>query len=198
VAAVFALTTLARFKSHKGDDGTNDDGVIALLIPAVSGAVARFLDRHLVEADRTEYFDVRPGQQRYQLRGYPVNTDETFEVRNDINTDFPASTVVSSDNYFINAEKGLLVVNGQSLDVGAQALRIQYTGGLVPDEATLQTDHPEVEGAAWFEISQALQKNPNYHAISKSVGGSSLASEGAIDLLPWTKSILGHLRFTGV
>jgi hypothetical protein len=196
--AVFALTTDARFKAQKRDTGDRDDGIIALLIPAISGAIARFLDRHLDQADRTEYFDVRPGQQRYQLRGYPVDDGETFEVRNDINTDFGTATVVSSDNYFINTTTGLLVVNGQSLDVGAQALRIQYTGGLVADIAALQSDHPEVEAAVWFEISQALQKNPNYHAVSKSVGGSSIASEGAIDLLPWTKSILGHLRFVGV
>ena len=126
------LTTIGRVKKLLTMDSDKYDPLLRQLISSVSKAMINspFFNRYAEKVERTEYFDVEYGQKVLQVKGYPIDTGETFKIWHDTSRTFADSSLVAATNYYVEAKSGMIRFDRYTLSEGVGSLKIQYTGGL--------------------------------------------------------------------
>lgn len=192
------LTTVERVKTlHGSIQGTNLDTVLSLLVGYVEAAIQQHLSVDLTEGTKEDTLPVRPGQQRFLLRTFPVVS--ITEVRSAVNGDWAAATVVPAMDYYVDTRRGVLHLRRQdSVYPGPDGLQVEYEGGL-PADWQDEPDYAEYLGldfAAAMQVLAELNRRPNWGELSRSAGSASqtvvdYAEAANTPLLP---KVLAHLQ----
>lgn len=179
------ITTKDNIKLLVGNSGTSDDILLNSIALAVSRYVEKYLGREIETKQRTEYFDVEPGQALFHVKAFPVTA---CAVYNDTYRAF--TTAVPTTNYTYLGEWGQIIVDQYTLESGAKVLKVVYTGGIAASQTALESgDFKDIEmaariqGAFWFERRKALG------LLSENVEGGSLQFQ-KLELLPTVKEVL--------
>lgn len=192
MAAPFPLTDLSTVKSFAGIDKTTRDTEINLLIPAVSDAIARYLNRHdaIELRERTETFDVERGQRVWQLNAVPVSASPAIDFRFDINREFGSTTQIAAEDIHVDAESGMVRLDytlhwyaGQQLGYGWPEIergygwvQITYTGGYATTLQGLRSVAPQLEMAALYTIHAMVKRKttgPEKYSVQGQAGNTS-------------------------
>ena len=126
---MISLTTTDRVKtlfgSTPGVSSNARDLQIESLIKQVSRQIQRYIGVDFELKDRTEVFDVAPGQQVFRLGSYPVVS--IASVINDYDRLFTGTALDSS--YYTASARGILVIDRYDLVPGSGVLVVQYNAG---------------------------------------------------------------------
>lgn len=189
------LTTPARVLALLQAGGTDQASLapfLTNLIPAVSAAMERELDRHVLRAARAEDFDVEDGQRVFRLRGIPVAS--VASVKFDTEREFASGTEVASTYYYLNLATGRLVIDGYALLPGDGVLRVTYTGGMVEEGGDFATAYPELAHLADLQIAYLLQRKDSLAATSQGIAGGTVGFSGPYSWLPIVREGLMRAR----
>lgn len=188
------ITTLATIKSILGITSATNDVIISRFVTQVSALIGTFIGRHVEQKDRTEFFRVERDQQLFFLKGYPVDTGQTFEVRNDFSRKFPTGSIIDADNYAVDDEDGILEIDRVTLESGPRSLRVQYTGGLATTTAGVTTAFPDLALAAEIQAKWLFKRKDDDGLTAVSAEGGSITAFPDLTLVPEVKRILESHR----
>lgn len=138
------------------DDYTAEDTTITRINNAVTKTLEDLMGRCLTKNAYTEYFNSKSNGRsfydvygyaqagtgtaykeiKYQLKNFPVDLAETFEVHYTPQGLVDASTILTEDDYTFDAETGTLIIT-KPVASYYRAIRVVYTAGY---ESTLDTD----------------------------------------------------------
>ena len=193
---VFDATTLAKVHLllHVETGDTSIDTEISELITAVSLRAERYIGRSFEITERTEVFDIGRHTRAVFLTHWPVDTAQTFEVRNHIRRDFTVDAL-DSDLYAISSRTGRLYFETR-LVTGPDVLQVIYTGGLAANATALQAIE-DLEYAIRRQVAYEYQRRntPGGKQSRFSRGkGAGAQAEGEVDWLIVTKRVLDSYR----
>lgn len=138
MAQLIKLTSYERMRlafRNKGVDDALTDGVSARSqilrhIASVSKKIENYLGREIGIESRTEYFDVRAGNNRYFVSSSPISSITSVKLDNEGKFD-GGETTFGSDEYCIGVDANNVVLDYKADFEADRALEIVYTGGLV-------------------------------------------------------------------
>ena len=191
------LTTRDRVKIHieKGEKIGHDSPALdhlSALIAEYSASFERWMNRTVLAASTTEYFDVQPGQRAFALNAYPVTA--VTSVYHDTSREWTDGEI-DSDSYYLDTSTGLMQVDGQGLFPGPGVFRVVYTGGMAADTAAFIAAFPEIAAACDKQVAYHYGRAKSLGSTSVSGRDGSTTHEGALKLLPTVRSALaGHRR----
>lgn len=189
------LTTPARVRLLLEAGGSNQgslDPVLAELIPAVSAAMERELDRHVLRVARTVDLDVDAGQRVFRLRGIPVAS--IASVSFDPDRAFGSGTEIDASYYAANLETGRLTIDRYALTPGDGVLRVVYTGGMVEQGGDFGSEYPELAHLAALQVAYLLQRKDSLAATSQGMAGGTVGFSGPYSWLPIVREGLNRAR----
>ena len=187
------LTTLARVRALLGFDDATDlspNDLLTLLITSYSDTFERELDRHTLEAARTEIYRVRRQRRTLSLRAAPLTVAPT-SIKYSTTKDFSLSTAQTENTDFtVDLELGLIVfLFSPSLKYGW--VEIAYTGGMALDTAAFIVAFPAIAIAMDQQVAYHFQRKDNL-AGTKVVEGGSTNDFDQLDLLEHSMRAIGH------
>ena len=188
------LTTLARVRTLLKDTSTQNDTLIDQLIDAVSPQLERILNRHAMETDRTEQYDVAPGQEVFLLRGFPVLASPAAVVKNSLSRDFTAASAIDTASYYIDLTRGILHIDLVGLEPGPGTLQVAYTGGLATTTANIITLWPDIAAACELQVAYLIQRKDELGLASFSAEGGSVAQALPTKILEGARELLQPYR----
>lgn len=155
VDTTVALISLTEAKSYLKITGSGEDAILTDFVDSISKAVATYCRRKLVKATFTEYYN-GGGIGRINLKNYPIVSITT--IHDDSNRTYDATTLVDSDDYYFDADKGFVeLYDGGIFTDSVQNVKIVYLAGYVAG-----TDMPyDIELACKIWLSKV------YHQYSK-------------------------------
>lgn len=193
------LSTVARVKALVSSFGTapaNADTEIAAVLATVSGAVERYLDRTVLAASVTEYFDVEYGMECVRLRAYPVTA--LTSVHYDADQSFGAETALTSDDYYLPTldPSGLLafVSPFSPSRTHRRALKVVYTGGMAATADAFAAAFPDIAGAVDVQCSHEWQRRNALGVTNISYPDGTNASLSFDRWIPSVKQVLDTYR----
>lgn len=124
------LTTLTRVKAHGVITATDTaaDTLLSQLITSLSARIIKFIDRKILVKEYTEYFDVHPYQFRFFTKNFPIHSISS--IKNDSERDFDNITALLATNYLYKENRGEIIIDGEVMVPGFNALKVVYIGGL--------------------------------------------------------------------
>ena len=149
------------------------------------------LDREVSTGTFTVYLDVRPGQQAFSLKAYPVTS--VVSVTEDTSREFTGSTVAAT-NYSCQTSAGILRLDNYWPTGGPGTLKVVYRGGMAATAAAFATAYPDISGAIDSQVVYAYERKASHGRTSVSAGPGSVQYEGAMDWLPHVKQTLLSYR----
>lgn len=176
------LTTIARVAQLVNPGGalpttgTGENGEEAIfnrLILQVSEDARRFLDREVLIATRTQYFDVEQYQRVFQLNAWPILS--VTSVNYDPDQTFDAADNLTAGDDYRNAvldSVGHLELRRDLLSQGrvGKSLKVVYRGGMATDTSDFVMKYPDIASALDFEIIHRWR-------FEKTGGITSISSE---------------------
>jgi uncharacterized phiE125 gp8 family phage protein len=182
-------TTVARVKALLDITSSTHDTVLGTMIAAASRRIESYIDRPLELTARTETYPMLPRQSVLFLRAYPVSAVTSIKVS--AGWDFAAATAISSSDYYVDSESGMVNFNHFPilpglLEGGAaqNAVQVVYTAGLAADVATLIADYPDIAYAADAQVVAMWRRRDSPQGSTYSVGGSSMTYEVPLKMVP--------------
>jgi hypothetical protein len=169
--------------------------LLNVLIPGVSAAFERELDRWIESKARTEYFDVRDDQAHWSLRGYPVTTLTSVEF--DPTGKWDGSQVTHDADLWRmvldDPEEHLLYVESPGA-IGRRAMRVTYTGGLGVDTAAVIAAYPDLAMAATLEVANLVQRRSTLSLQAVGTVGADNQMLAALAMLPLTREVMARMK----
>ena len=193
---VFSATTLVNvrtiIKVKAGD--TTIDAELTGLIAAVSLRAERYIGRSFEQTERTETYDIGPRTRAVFLENWPIDTGQTFEVRNHVTRDFTI-TAMTDTLYAIDADTGRVYFTSY-LITGPGVMQIKYTGGLATSAVNLQ---------AIEDLEFAIRRQVGYEYMRRNTPGGSppafgrgkgtgAQAEGEVNWLISTQDVLDSYK----
>jgi hypothetical protein len=128
---------------------TGEDTKVAMINRVVTSTLENLLGRSLSKNEYVEKFTTKINgktfydiygsgsdgygtafkEQKYYLKNYPVDTDATFTVELAVNQQVEGTTVLTEDEYVLDAEKGELVITKPINGIYYKAITVTYTAG---------------------------------------------------------------------
>lgn len=189
------MTTLARVKILT-PVATADEARVSAWIAQLSSEVERALNRVVLAAAQTDYFNVRQGQRVFQIHAYPVTA--WTEVANDTDRSFGSETVIASSSYATWDANGVLEFDIYQPVQGAKVLRVKYTGGMAASAAAFVAAYPDLAGAIDAQIAHMIQRRWALGAESISADGASISVNDPTKWLPVLKRAIDTHRRVSV
>ncbi|MCP4601642.1 MAG: hypothetical protein GY847_14205 [Proteobacteria bacterium] len=192
------LTTLALVKNAL-DDATfsaADDVILTAYIVAWSQKAMKLMWQPVETKERTEYFDVAPGQCEFVVQAQidtgtaPVLVNNTSRPRDWTVTAVDSDYVVYTPDLAI---KGRILVE-TTLTSGRQALRVVYDGGMAADSAAFVAKYEDIAESIAQQVAFIWQSKMNFHIQSEAVIGMSRTYNRPMSWLPHVKDILEQHR----
>jgi len=190
--AIIPWTNIDRVKRLIDKTQPDDDAILTALIEEFSSAFEIMIRRHVEKKERTEYYDAEAGQTTLILKGYPIDTGETFEIYNDTARDFGSSSLISSDSYSISQNTGLITFDRITLYDGPGVVKVVYTGGIAENTNDI-IGNTNVENAILlaqaveFQVAHIYQRRRALGSNTVSGGGGSVTVDDPTKLLPIVK-----------
>lgn len=186
------LTTAARIKTQLDKSLTDQDTLIAQVISGVSERAAVEMGRHTESTARTETYNVDDFQTTVALPGFG-GALSVSTIHNDSEWTFAASSLVSSSDYIVNVETGVVTFNF-TLTRGRQALRVVYTGGMATSAANFITAYPGIAQAVDSQVVFELKRGQNPDVASYSDVSGNVNFVTPFDWLPGVRRVLQAYR----
>lgn len=183
-------TTIARVKDLLDIQSSSHDTVLTTMVNAVSKRIESYLDRSLEQTSRTETYNIRPRQNKLFLRQYPVTSVTSVKVA--LDWDYAAATAVDSSDYNTTSDTGCIHFQfypitsylGSNYEYAPDAIQVIYTGGFATSTTNLISDYPDIAMAADLQTVAMWRRRDTPQGNNISVGGSSIAYEHPLDLVP--------------
>ena len=190
------LSTLEEVKALLEFEDNVRDVVLMKLIKDVSAEVEMYLNRSTaVVTDAIQYFDIPRYGVKMFLRAYPITT--VTSLWNTTDRTYDSTTIVDSDNYYVDTQHGIITVDKQYLLMGAGAVKLQYTGGMASNTANFIRDYRALSSALATEVMYRFQRNAEIGLIAASGGGSNVTLERRLQFHPSVQIVLQeHRRMT--
>ena len=187
------LVYVATVKERLDIKHADDDSLLGTIVTNVSAQIQTHLDRETCATTYTEYFNVMPSQDMFQLRGFPVTSVTT--VHNDMEWTFDSSTLLDATEHTCYTDMGVVAVDPGLLNYGQRALKVVYVGGMATSTANFMVSFPDVAEAAIEQCAYVY--NSRHH-----IGGQAVTSQsgsvtwaGDVGLLQTVKDKLApHVR----
>ena len=123
------LATLSALKSFLNISGTEADTFLTDCLKYATGIIHRYVGRQIEATDYDEYYD-GTASNFVILNEYPIVSVSLLKS---------GDTMISSDDYKIYQEKGIIKLTSGYFTRGDQNIQVQYRGGYetVPEELAL-------------------------------------------------------------
>lgn len=164
------------------DDYTGEDARIELINATVTQTLESLMGRCMSKNAYEEYFNSKSNGRgfydvygvnqagigtaykeiKYQLKNYPVDTTETFQVHYTPQGAVDGSTILTEDQYILDAEKGTLIILMPVVSY-YRAIKVTYTAGyeaaLEDTEYALSSNLPaDLQQAALWQAVHTYEK----------------------------------------
>lgn len=182
-----------------GIDANDDehDSVLEYFCRVVSSHARKLLNRKIELTQYTEYFSVDPGATTFRLSAIPVSTiNGTSEgAWNDADWEYAASSAVSTSDYTVDDDSGIIYFTQNLLVSGFRALKVVYTGGLAETtEDLLASDYADLVHACERQVLFLFNTRKTVGATSTAAVGNTVTYTGDVDWLPGVKNVLLNYR----
>lgn len=183
-------TTIDRVKALLDISSSNYDAVLTTMVAAASRRIENYIDRPLEQTARTQEYPIRPRQDVIFLRAYPVTAISSIKIA--LDWDFSSATTVDTNDFTFDADTGMvhlsffpiLNYNGNNQAAAPNVIQVAYTGGFATSTANLISSYPDIAYAADIQAVAMWRRRDAPQGASMNIGGSSLAYEGALRLIP--------------
>jgi|19_taG_2_1085344.scaffolds.fasta_scaffold65630_2 hypothetical protein len=201
--AIFKATSATRVKNLLDITSSGQDTVLGRLIEATSQRIEQFIDRPLEQKARTEEYTIKPRQSVLFLRAYPLTEQSDIgSVKVATDWDFAAATAVTSTNYHVDLETGMLNFNffpinnylGNNMAAAPNAVQVTYTGGLAASEADVPTDYPAIAWACETQVIAMWRRRDDPGRKTTKIGQYGAEFEGPLQFLPDVREALMPYR----
>lgn len=192
------LTKTSTLKSFLGLSSatTVSDALLEQVIQGVSARIEAFLDRGLVQEERTKQFDVSNGGRMFFLPAYPILADSVVTV-----TNYGSLQTVNSD-YWVHETQGYIEFLIAPSYVAPAQMSVTWIGGYTPTyiagasgTVTYLNVPEDIDYACLMQSAFLYTKRDRLGVISISApDGSTTTTVVAPDLLPEVKRILSMHR----
>ena len=124
-----SLTTLANVKAYRDITDAGQDTELARLITVVDAFVATYCRRTFeLDAALVEYHSGATGQARLLLHRPPINS--IASLYDDPERAYGAATLIASTDYVVlDANMGLVALDGVTFQDGLRNIKVTYSGG---------------------------------------------------------------------
>jgi len=129
---------------------TQHEALVKSLIQGVSAKIESYLDRHVQQTARTDYFDAALLQRVWWLKGYPVATSPAPVLTYDTDRSFSGVTAEDSADYYVESASGRVRFEeplNKDRDLWPGALKVASTGGMAPTLDRLSVTLTGIAGA---------------------------------------------------
>mgnify|MGYP001222820502 CR=1 FL=1 len=194
---LITISNLKMFLDGKSD--TQHDRMLELIINGVSDIVQTHLNRYLLKAEYTHYFEADNLRKAFYLPAYPVDLiNELFTVT----IDDDEQTI--DDDYYVREEEGLIVFYLPPIYTHPKNIKVVWTGGYETIDDSSDDDgslavSDTIKLAVCLQCSYVYRRR-NDIGVSTLVlpDGSIKKSSKAYRLLPEVVSMLeNHRRVPG-
>lgn len=120
------MINVQEIKDFLGITVTTDDHVIMPLCQAAQNEAETYCDRKLEGASRVEYYDGM-GISSLQLKSYPIKA--ITSIYDDLDREFNADDLISSDDYTFTTETGITELIGLVFADGVRNVKVTYEAG---------------------------------------------------------------------
>lgn len=183
-------TTIARVKALLDITSSTHDAVLTTMVSAVSKRLEHFLDRKFLHESRTEYYNVRPRQNRLFLREYPVTAVTSVHLATD--WEYGTATAIDSSDYHCTGDSGTLHFNhdlitnylSSNYAYAPDAVKVVYSGGFSATTSALITAYPDIAMAADIQTVAMYRRRDTPQGNNIRVGGGSISYEKPLALVP--------------
>ncbi len=124
--AATPYATLTEVKQYMGKTGSGDDAVLTVLIGYVSGIIDDILNIKYQSTQITEYQD-GSGTDTVLLNNRPITS--VSNLYEDTGGDFGASSEISSDDFIVYEEAGMIRLRYTNFQAGKESIKIIYSAG---------------------------------------------------------------------
>lgn len=195
--AVLDLTTKEAVRLFRGIADSSkppSDAWLDSAIDALSARVEKALNRAIKQEAQVETFSLEEGQRLVYLRGWPVDTGQTFSLKYDALHAFAAASEIGTSLYHLDADIGIVEFEAD-FTAGSRVLRAAYTGGMATTTANLLTSYPDLCEAAAMQIAFWWESHARLGQASVSGPDGSVTILNPLDFLaPLEKAIGAHKR----
>lgn len=186
-------TTISRVKAHMGDTSSSNDALYTSLIAAVSREIELSIGYDLLQAERTERYDLSPHDRFIFLKVIPVVSVAEVKIGPSY-WDFTGISALTADQDYRLGPDGVLYLNG-SWGAGYQKAQVRYTAGLGTSDANVVTAAPDLALAADVQVCEEFRRRTNPNTISRpGPGGKSTVYAAPHGFLPRVEELLASYR----
>lgn len=189
---LISLEELRTFVEKKESD-VKHDALFNTLIAYVSKRIETFVNRELVQAERTERYN--GGRRYYPLPAYPILASPIPVVTVD------GVTKDVDDDYFVDLVDGIIEFELETLNTKVRNVSITWTGGYAEVDVDASTEEEfvlsapdDLKRACLFQCNYEYRrrKDMGQTVVSGPQGSTHVANPA--DLLPEVKNILKSYR----
>lgn len=169
--ATLDATDKATVKTIIGKTDAGDDATLDAMIAAVSDEIEVELDTDLLQATKTEEYDVADRQRLFFLRKYPVASITTVKSRSD--WDWASASALDSALYHLRPNSRRLYIEA-GLVSGPGTLQVVYVGGFDTTVALILSNFPSISMAANIAVVAMWRKRKDPLKVGVSQAGAKI------------------------
>lgn len=176
---------------HKAFKGPDVDGLLTVLIRAVTRRIQGYIGYELGIEERTEVLNVVPRQCIFPLNTLQIT--EIAEIRESDEGDFDTAgkyVDIAATDYRLDGPRGRLHIVDYSVISGPQTLRVTHTGGLAADEEGFQDNYTDISLACAMQVIHTYKKSPNFGVVSHGGNQGSKSHEEGTSLIKAARDYL--------
>lgn len=185
-------TTLARVKAQLGDTGSANDALLGVLIASVSAEIEGALGYPLLQAERTEHYDLDQNDRIIFLRVVPVVSVAEVKV-GPSSWDFTTLSALTADQDYRLGRDGQLWLELRTYS-GFDKARVRYTAGLGTSDTAVVAAAPDLALAADIQVCEEWRRrnNPAQITVPGPKGAKTLDSPHRF--LPRVEQLIARYR----
>lgn len=176
-----------------------DQKLAETIIESISGRIEHYLNRELVEQQRTKRLDVRDGKTKYSLPAFPFNSAVySMTIINN------GTTLTENTDFFLHDNNGLIELQYALTRYQPLQMVVTWVGGYtstietssIGTSITVVTGAPvDLQHACTLQSIFTYRKRDSIGVSSMSMPDGSVATTIAIpNMLPEVKAILGMYK----
>ena len=195
-----ALDTLANVKTHLGVTGSGDDALLDQLRATADDVVARLCGRAFDGGSFVEYFD--GGARVLVLANYPVLAGT--EVRVDPGRTYGTDSILATDRYLVNTERGLVrlphggpFVPGAPANAYPNSVKVSYATATAAVPAAVTRAYAELVGHWYRQVKTWVatdQQNVRQQTDGTIVTEYPWGQAGGFDVPKGVRRLLDSVR----
>lgn len=188
-----SATTLSRVKAHIGDTSSANDALYASLIVSVSREVELCIGYDLLQAERTELYDLSQHDRFIFLNVVPVVSVAEVKIGPSY-WGFSGISALTADQDYRLGPDGRLYLNGD-WGYGFQKAQVKYTAGFGTTDTAVIAAAPAIAFATDIQVVEEFQRRRNPSTLTTTgPGGAAKTYVARHGLLPRVLELLSPYR----